>query len=434
MKLLSSGKSCFLLILAAQAALGGTDGWSRTGPSGEPFGPTRQAQRNCQGRNCGAGTAFECGPGTVDITPNPAIGSVGIPLSLRYDATQICNGQTISDPDFSVRWDDGPSIGLGDAYGFFTKTFTTQGEHHAVFEVRCTCVDRTGQSKCILTGTVRVTIGAPPSTVSQNQINSNFTLSTPFVSPDGWVWFRGLDNRLWKVFNDGSQQSQPGNNTTSSSPFVQGDYVYFRGTDDRLWRMKTDGSSQNQINNNFTLSTPFVSPDGWVWFRGVDNRLWKVFNDGSQQSQPRNNTTSSSPFVQGAYVYFRGTDDKLRRMKTDGSSQNVINNNLTLSTPFVTPDGWVWFQGVDNRLWKVLSDGTGQSQPGNNTTSSPPFVQGAYVYFRGTDDRLWRMRTDGSNQTVVNNNFTSSSPFVTIDNWVYFRGIDDRLWRCFFRP
>jgi hypothetical protein len=266
--------------------------------------------------------------------------------------------------------------------------------------------------------------------VSQNQIGNNTTSSTPFVTPDGWVWFQGTDDKLWKVHPDGSQQSQPRDNATSSAPFVVGGWVYFRGTDNKLWRMATDGSSQNVVNNNTTSSTPYVTPDGWVWFQGTDNSLWKVHSDGTQQTKPGNNTTSSSPFVLGEWVYFRGTDNKLWRMKTDGSSQNVINNNTSSSTPFVTPDGWVWFQGTDNRLWKVHTDGSQQSQPGNNTTSSPPFVLGQWVYFRGTDNKLWRMKTDGSAQNVINNNTTSSSPFVTDDGWVYFRGTDNKLWRC----
>jgi len=235
---------------------------------------------------------------------------------------------------------------------------------------------------------------------AQMQIGNNTTKSTPFVTPDGWVWFQGTDNKLWKVFNNGTQQSQPRGNTTSSSPTVVGDYVYFQGTDNKLWRMKTDGSAQNVINNNTTRSTPFVTPDGWVWFQGTDNKLWKVFNDGSHQSQPGNNTTSSSPMVMGNYVYFRGTDNKLWRMTTDGAHQNVINNNTTEDTPWVTPEGWVWFRGTDNKLWRVFTDGTQQSQPNNNTTLSMPMIGsmgisqgtvGEWTYFQGTDDKLWRL-------------------------------------------
>ena len=83
-------------------------------------------------------------------------------------------------------------------------------------------------------------------------------------------------------------QNQIGNNTTASRPFVTpGGVVYFRGTDNKLWRVNSDGTNQMQIGSNTTKSTPFVTPDGWVWFQGTDNKLWKVFNDGTHQSQPR---------------------------------------------------------------------------------------------------------------------------------------------------
>jgi hypothetical protein len=267
---------------------------------------------------------------------------------------------------------------------------------------------------------------------TQHQLGDNTTASTPFVTPDQWVWFQGTDNKLWKVCTDGTQQSQPGNNTTSSPPLVVGNSVFFRGTDNKLWMMKTDGTGLTNINKNTTSSTPCVTSDGWVWFQGTDDKLWKVCTDGTQQSQPGNNTTASSPFVSGNYVYFRGTDNKLWQMKTDGTGQHVLNNNTTASTPFVTADGWVWFQGTDNKLWKVNIDGTQQSQPGNNTTSSAPFVIGAWVYFRGTDNKLWQMKTDGSSQYVVNGNTTSSSPFATSDGWVHFRGTDNKLWCCLY--
>jgi hypothetical protein len=265
--------------------------------------------------------------------------------------------------------------------------------------------------------------------LGQYSINHNATASAPFVTPDGWVWFQGVDRRLWKVLSDGSQQSQPGSCLTLSAPFVQGDWVYFQNTDGQLTRLKTDGSAHNVINGIYTQSTPFVTPDGWVWYQGFDEGLWKVRSDGTGQSQPGGNYTSSPPFVQGDWVYFRGKDDGLNRMKTDGSSRNIINRNATRSTPFVTPDGWVWFRGMDNNLWKVRSDGTGQSQPNRNHTISTPFVLGDWVYFQGPDSKLVRLKTDGSTQYVIGNNGTRSTPFV-VGDWVYFQGTDDTLWRC----
>lgn len=150
-------------------------------------------------------------------------------------------------------------------------------------------------------------------------------------------------------------QIRIGNNTTKSTPFVTADgWVYFQGTDDKLWKVRDDGSGQMQIGGNTTKSTPFVTPDGWVWFQGRDNKLWKVFNDGTQQSQPGNNHTSSSPTVLGDWVYFRGTDDKLWQMRTDGSAQTNVGGNKTSSTPAVTADS-IYFQGTDQTLWRYFT-------------------------------------------------------------------------------
>jgi hypothetical protein len=33
---------------------------------------------------------------------------------------------------------------------------------------------------------------------AQYVINDNTTSSTPFVTSDGWVYFRGTDNKLWR--------------------------------------------------------------------------------------------------------------------------------------------------------------------------------------------------------------------------------------------
>jgi len=200
----------------------------------------------------------------------------------------------------------------------------------------------------------------------------NTTKSTPFVTADGWVYFQSTDNKLCKVWNDGSQLTEIGD----------------------------------------TKSTPFVTADGWVYFQRTDNKLCKVWNDGSQLTEIGD--TKSTPFVTAdGWVYFQSTDhDKLCKVWNDGSQLTQIGHNKTKSTPFVTADGWVYFQGTDEgilrrtRLWKVRGDsaGTGLTQIGHNTTKSTPFVTAdGWVYFQGTDDRLLKVRGDsaGSDLTVV---------------------------------
>jgi hypothetical protein len=200
---------------------------------------------------------------------------------------------------------------------------------------------------------------------------------------------------------DGSRRSTPGNNSTMSSPVVTADgWVWFRGTDDGLWRMRASGSEQSRPGNNSASSPPFVTADGWVWFQGTDNALWRMRPDGREQSRPGNNSTSSTPFgTADGWVWFRGTDNALWRMRADGSERSRPGGNKTAASPTVTADGWVWFRGTDDKLWRMRSDGGSQTQVDGNLTASPLTVgtmtivsgiAGEWVYWRGTNDKLWR--------------------------------------------
>jgi hypothetical protein len=245
---------------------------------------------------------------------------------------------------------------------------------------------------------------------------------------------------------------------TSSAPFVTADgWVWFRGTDDKLWRMKTDGSLQSNPGGNKTLNTPFVTADGWVWFQGPNNALCRMKTDGSEFSAPGSHTTLNTPFVTAdGWVWFRATNNALCCMKTDGSEFSAPGNAKTSGTPLVTADGWVWFRGLQERypddapvdpfhyrLYRMKRDGTQLSMPGDNDGPSPssPFVTAdGWVWFQGAGDKLFRMKPDGSQQTQVDGNRTASSPAVgpmtvaqgVVGEWVWFRGIGEgALWRDF---
>src|SRR5713101_5569337 len=257
--------------------------------------------------------------------------------------------------------------------------------------------------------------------MAQNQIGNNTTASSPFVTARDVVYFRGTDDKLWKVNGDGTGLTQIGTNKTKSTPFVfadplTGEWVYFQGTDDKLWKVRGDsaGTSLTQIGTNKTKSTPFVTFDSStgdvrVYFQGTDDKLWKVKSDGAgtDLTQIGTNKTKSTPFVTfdsstgDVWVYFQGTDDKLWKVKSNSAGTGLLNigSNQTKSTPFVTADGWVYFQGTDNRLLKVFNDGTQGSPLDSNTTASTPKVKRIgladatveeWVYFQGTDNKLWR--------------------------------------------
>src|SRR5216684_1849344 len=125
--------------------------------------------------------------------------------------------------------------------------------------------------------------------MAQNQIGNNTTASSPFVTARDVVYFRGTDDKLWKVNGDGTGLTQIGTNKTKSTPFVfadpvTGEWVYFQGTDDKLWKVRGDsaGTGLTQIGTNKTKSTPFVTFDSstgdvWVYFQGTDDKLWRYF-------------------------------------------------------------------------------------------------------------------------------------------------------------
>jgi hypothetical protein len=149
---------CTLFLFTVTSPLIKADGWSLTGKNGEQFGESRQHKRNCQGTGCGAATGHDCGPLDVEISSNPAVGKVGEPLTLKYDGTPICNGQSVQELITEVKWDAGGPMRLDDAYGFATKTYQTAGGYEVSFEVRCRCFDPKGSSYCVAKGSVHVSI------------------------------------------------------------------------------------------------------------------------------------------------------------------------------------------------------------------------------------------------------------------------------------
>jgi hypothetical protein len=166
--------------------------------------------------------------------PNPnARVTVGrrAPASEDVTGPQMNEGFSIT-PDFTI---NSPTGRLQ------VRTVKCQIDHRFTIPNSVVTV---GEQVSATQDSVNVTLVVQP---TQARVGNNTTASTPFVTADGWVYFRGTDNTLWKVFNDGSQQARVGNNTTAS--------------------------------------TPFVTTDGWVDFQGTDQTLWKVYNDGSQQAR-----------------------------------------------------------------------------------------------------------------------------------------------------
>ena len=264
--------------------------------------------------------------------------------------------------------------------------------------------------------------------------NAFKTLSDVFVAADGYMYFRGTDDTLWRSKTDGTDGSNPNGFKTLSDVFVAADgYMYFRGTDDTLWRSKTDGTDGSNPNGFKTLSNVFVAADGYMYFRGTDDTLWRSKTDGTDGSNPNGFKTLSNVFVAAdGYMYFRGTDDTLWRSKTDGTDGSNPNGFKTLSDVFVAADGYMYFRGTDDTLWRSKTDGTDGSNPNGFKTLSDVFVAAdGYMYFRGTDDTLWRSKTDGSLGENPGDH-TALSNILWDGGSIYFRDTDNLLFKYNF--
>ena len=266
------------------------------------------------------------------------------------------------------------------------------------------------------------------------------TQTTPFVA-EGYIYFQGTNNGLYRVRDDGSGTQRIGRtngsagNETRAQPIVYKGYVYFRGSNNGLYRVRGDGSGFQQIGGGLeTIAAPFLYND-WIYFQGTNSGLYRVRIDGSQFQQIRDYETKSSPFVSDEWVYFQGRDNGLYRVRTDGNGFHRIGGNESLATPFPS-SGWVYFRGTNNGLYRVRVDGSGPLQrigenfQGNgfegHSTLSAPVVQGDWVYFQGTNNGLFRTRTDGSVWHQIGGHETTAAPFV-VNEKVYFRGTNKKL-------
>ena len=220
---------------------------------------------------------------------------------------------------------------------------------------------------------------------------------------NGKVYLATFDNRV-NVYGLGDRKSFQSRFKTKSSPFVSDGYVYFQGTDDKLWKVNIDNPNGDNmwLGGYKTKSSPFVS-NGYIYFQGKgsgdkDDRLYKVNvnNPNGDNTWLGGYKTKSSPFVSNGYVYFQGSgsgdkDDRLYQVNVDNpNGDNTWLGRLkTKSSPFVENGTYVYFQGTDDQLWRVSTEGTGLSSPGcGNWTKATPFVYGNSIFFRGTDDRL----------------------------------------------
>jgi PQQ-like domain len=286
--------------------------------------------------------------------------------------------------------------------------------------------------------------------VSQTCVSKeeNFWKTAATPSSDGsFIYFRGTDNRLWKISVKDGNPDHYFNQTiwhTKSSICIYDDYIYFQGTDDKLWKVnRVTGESDTKFcNKNWKCKSTPVVHENFIYFRGTDDRLWRadIFNGNNFENFNKDGKwkTKSSPVVDGNYIYFQDKADRLWKVSIiNGEADTSFNNNgvwKSKSSPVVNK-GFIYFQGTDDKLWKVkISTSTADdnfNKSGKWKSKSAPIVNSNYIYFQGTDNMLWKVDISNGAEVAEFNHSkvwrTNNTPFYTLDK-IFFQGTDDRLW------
>jgi hypothetical protein len=291
--------------------------------------------------------------------------------------------------------------------------------------------------------------------------NGFTTLSDVLVGDDGYMYFRGTDNAVWRVnpmnAADNTNFGGPDVIATQSNVVAVGGYMYLRGTDDKVWQVRIgnnpDPNNPGRVNlGGFTTwSDVLVGDDGYLYFRGTDNAVWRVNPMNAAENTnfggPDVIATQSNVVAVGGYMYLRGTDDKVWRVNIHNPDPNNpgrvnLGGFTTWSDVLVGDDGYLYFRGTDNAVWRVHpanADNTNFGGPGVIATQSNVVAVGGYMYLRGTDDKVWRvnMHNNPNNPPQMLNPLHlegDPSGFVTLSNvncsrgMMYFRGTDDKVW------
>ena len=141
--------------------------------------------------------------------------------------------------------------------------------------------------------------GRMRATMTSVNPNGFTTLSDVLVGDDGYMYFRGTDNAVWRVNPMNAAENTnfggPGVIATQSNVVAVGGYMYLRGTDDKVWRVNMHNNPNNppQMLNPLHLEGDpigFVTHSnvncsrGIMYFRGTDDKVWET--DGVPYPNP----------------------------------------------------------------------------------------------------------------------------------------------------
>ena len=237
---------------------------------------------------------------------------------------------------------------------------------------------------------------------------------------------------------DGTQGINLGNYQTSSSPFATAQYVFFRGTDNKLWRMNLDGTSAVNLGGYECSSTPCAAGE-FLYFQGTDDTLWRINLDGSGGFKMGGWKCKSSPTVDTSqnYIYFQGTDNALWRINLDGSNGVHLGGFNTASTPFVVQPSNQPLSGSGLIPYIVLllvyaPPGTNGGKSNSSVQYSTSSVVGSTISYTHSTMKQWGVTASAGspkgsgNQTSGGDSWGVSTGISNTNNSGYTSSLDIR--------
>src|ERR1700684_1412913 len=186
--------------------------------------------------------------------------------------------------------------------------------------------------------------------------------------------------------------TNPGGFTTSSDVLARDGYLYFRGTDNAVWRVNaTNPSDCTNFGGPSALSTQsnvYPADDGHIYFCGPGGKVWRV-----SAVAPHNPATlgtfaaASGVLAANGCVYFLGTGIAVWgcTATTLNDCTNFVGPGVVAAQSRVYPadDGYLYFRGTDGKPWRLnASPPHDHSTPGSFTALSTAFAADGAMYFQ----------------------------------------------------
>ncbi len=249
---------------------------------------------------------------------------------------------------------------------------------------------------------------------------------------DGWVYYQGAFDRLCKMREDGSEQTEL-NEDESWGICVVNDWVYYHNNTDgiTLYRIRTDGSERTKLNEDRSLALNIV--DGWVYYRNdSDNsKLYKIRTDGSERTKLCEDEMWEAMCAVDGWAYYNNASDNgyLYKIRLDGTERTRLNKDS--SSILTVSDGWIYYPNENdgNKLYKIRTDGSERTKLNEDSSAYINAMDGWVYYCNNSDGgSLYKIRTDGNERTMLND---KNCRYINLaGDWIYYQNmVDFNIWR-----